>query len=74
MAFWESAIGLVLEIACPIARPVDRTFSVAPGRSQSHLIFSPAKPASFVEMLSESGKFSRSARLYKFAIGLLIYQ
>jgi len=31
-------------------------------------------PAGFVPMLSKSGNFSRWARLYKFAIALLIYQ
>jgi hypothetical protein len=31
-------------------------------------------PAVFLQRLSESGNFSRWARLYKFAIGLLIYQ
>ncbi len=75
IAFWEIAISLVLEIAwLSLAKPSQRialsnsvTFTVA-----SDIFPSKAKPAGFVQMLSESGIFSRGP--YTLAIVRLIYQ
>ncbi|MEP6516081.1 hypothetical protein [Microcoleus vaginatus] len=50
-------------------------FSRRPGVDRTHIqYFRFALPMGFVQRLSESGNFSRWARLYKFAIALLIYQ
>ncbi|MEG4212691.1 hypothetical protein [Microcoleus sp. S13_B4] len=63
IAFWDRGIALLVEIAC--------------GRSgyRTHILyFRLASAVGLVKMWSKSGNFSRWARLYQFAIALLIYQ
>ncbi|MEG4419346.1 ATP-binding protein [Microcoleus sp. LAD1_D5] len=75
IAFWERAISLLLEIACGISRAQSIALFPSPPVDRTHIqYFRFALPAGFVQRLSESGNFSRWARLYKFAIALLIYQ